>query len=287
MRSNYLILKVTPGTDFPAVKKAYRKAVQRYHPDANGGVGNPEMFKLVVKAYREIQEHHRAMGIKPAVKKPFPAIEYVGSFLAKFGFSATQAASSDASREPVMRARRRKLYKSADVDPFLANLDFDELTLRLAASDNDMVKKLAARALAVAYRVDAIPVLATELLGASQELAEEIIFSLGLVDHRYSAEVLERYVRNKNVKVATSAVNALRNMRRSYAAIVLGKLVREGGSIRHLVRQLFGNRKDRKLVRMGILDKSEFRLASVLGSKTGQPIPVVLKELGWILPKTV
>jgi hypothetical protein len=280
MRSNYLILKVKPGADFLVVKRAYRKAVQRYHPDVNGGVGNPEMFKLVVKAYREIQNHHRSIGIKPAVKNPIPVISSISSFFAKYGFSALR----NTQPGPGMRAKRRKIYISADIDPLLADLDFDELTLRLASSDNDMVKMLAARALAVAYSVDSVPVLAMELRSSSAELAVEIIYSLSLINHTCSAQVLERYVRNKNVKVATAAVNALRNMSRSYAMIVLRNLEREGRSIYHLARQLFGSRKDRELVSRGILDKSEFRLASVLGFRTGQPIPIVLKELGWVLP---
>jgi len=282
MRSNYLILKVRPEADLLEVKKAYRKSVQKYHPDANGGVGNPEMFKLVVKAYREIQNHHKSMGIKPVQKSPFPAKAYIDSFFAKFNFTVASAKPV----EPEYRAQRRDVYISADVDPLLADLDFDELTLRLAASDNDKVKMLAARALAVAYGVDAVPVLAMELQTASVELAEKIVLSLGLVDHSNSAEILAKYVRNRSVKVATAAVNALRKMSQSNSQKILRKLEREGRSVYHLIRHLFGDKNERELVKKGIIDKSEFRLASVLGVKTGQSIPVILKELGWILPKT-
>ena len=51
MNDPYLILGVTAGTSKTAIKLAYRRLAQKYHPDRNDEVGAEEKFKLIKGAY--------------------------------------------------------------------------------------------------------------------------------------------------------------------------------------------------------------------------------------------
>lgn len=51
----YNALNISSVADLNQIKKAFRKAAIRYHPDANGGGGNTLMFIKAVEAYRFLQ----------------------------------------------------------------------------------------------------------------------------------------------------------------------------------------------------------------------------------------
>lgn len=55
METYYRILDVPVSANFRQIKKAFRKAAAKYHPDTNGGGGNPRMFSSVVEAYRRLE----------------------------------------------------------------------------------------------------------------------------------------------------------------------------------------------------------------------------------------
>jgi len=63
MNKYYSILNIAPDANLCEIKKAFRKTVQLCHPDVNGGVGNPDMFKEVVKAYRYLEKYHKAQTV--------------------------------------------------------------------------------------------------------------------------------------------------------------------------------------------------------------------------------
>lgn len=55
MDNKYQILGVSEGDDIATIKKAYREAARKYHPDVNGGAAiNEEIFRMITKAYAEI-----------------------------------------------------------------------------------------------------------------------------------------------------------------------------------------------------------------------------------------
>jgi len=85
MYKYYRILNLEPGVDIGQVKKAFRVSAQRYHPDANGGVGNPEKFKEVVKAYRCLQKHYEALNAKHLANEKSAKVALRKNFAGIFG----------------------------------------------------------------------------------------------------------------------------------------------------------------------------------------------------------
>ena len=56
-RDYYKILGVERGADATAIKKAYRKLAQKYHPDKNpGDKSAEEQFKRVTEAYAVLSD---------------------------------------------------------------------------------------------------------------------------------------------------------------------------------------------------------------------------------------
>lgn len=275
MKRCFEVLNVKPGSDLSEVKRAYRKAVQKYHPDSNGGIGNPYKFKEVVKAYKTIQNHYKVLGIKPAQPHSVFSFKIFGALFKKSKPVTAQV------------LRKKRLYDRTYVDPVLMNLTLAELALRLTESDNDFVRKQGARAMAIVYGAEAVPVLHKTLLNAHFDLAEEIIFSLGLIDHYESANVLEKYMRHNNVKIACTAVNALANINRHYSRKPLKRIEREGRSFLQRIRSLFDNRNLLHLVQSGLIEKSEYHIAQAIRRTTRESLPIILRELGWVLPESI
>ena len=62
---NYYILGLKRGSDYIAIKKAYRMLAKKWHPDKNSAPGAEEQFKKIKNAYDElIVNHGQAMGKK-------------------------------------------------------------------------------------------------------------------------------------------------------------------------------------------------------------------------------
>ena len=60
-RDPYQTLGITPGVSDEEVRKAYRRLVQKYHPDHNGGSEESERrFEEVQEAYAKIRELRKA-----------------------------------------------------------------------------------------------------------------------------------------------------------------------------------------------------------------------------------
>src|SRR6516165_1799294 len=52
----YAILGVERGADADAIKKAYRKLAQKYHPDVSKEAGAEEKFEDVAEAYQALKD---------------------------------------------------------------------------------------------------------------------------------------------------------------------------------------------------------------------------------------
>jgi curved DNA-binding protein CbpA len=59
IRDYYKILKVSPDADSEEIKKAYKKAAQRYHPDINKQENAEKKFKLVNEAYEVLSNNEK------------------------------------------------------------------------------------------------------------------------------------------------------------------------------------------------------------------------------------
>ncbi len=281
MEKYYALLNVNSGADLNEIKKAYRRAVHLYHPDANGGVGDPEKFKEVVKAYNHLTKHHKSLGIKPvqAKRKATTSIfDRIGSF-----FADKPAAPPSYARTATAPKRKRTSRKDefANLDPVMLKLPFEEIKFRFEESQNDYVRRESARALTFLFGAGALPLLKKELPSASVPVAEEIILCLGLIGDRESILILEKYVRHADVKIACAAVRALQDISQGLATVLLEKIAAEGRALKHTMLGLFDTLKARKLVQEGILERAEADIARFLHIHTRQPLPVILRELGF------
>ncbi len=284
MKKNYALLNVNEGADLNEIKKAYRRAVHLYHPDANGGVGNPEKFKEVVKAYNHILKHYKSLGIKPVPqKKKTSALIYekLGNI---FGAKKEAAGYARASERKQRRTMRKDEFSV--LDPMLLKLPFDELKLRFEESQNEFVVRQAARALTHCFGAGAFSLLRDRLPSARGPVAEEILHCLGLVGDQESILILEKYVRHADVKIACAAVRSLRNINQGLARTLLDKMAQEGRSMKLSVLHffhLFDGASLRKLLRNGAINRFEMDIARFLHIHTRQPMPVILRELGFVV----
>jgi hypothetical protein len=91
-------------------------------------------------------------------------------------------------------------------------------------------------------------------------------------------------MRHPNIKIACCAVNALQQINRREAVSLLKILEKEGRSLRIAISQFFDTRKARKLLHGWTMDDAEFYIARALRKQTQQPLPIILRELGWVIP---
>ncbi len=284
MKKNYALLNVNEGADLSEIKKAYRRAVHLYHPDANGGVGNPEKFKEVVKAYNHILNHYKSLGIKPVPQKKKTSTliyEKLGNI---FGAKKEAAGYARTAERKPRRTMRKDEF--AVLDPLLLKLPFDELKLRFEESQNEFVVREAARALTHCFGAGAFSLLRDRLPSATGGVAEEILHCLGLVGDQESILILEKYVRHTDVKIACAAVRSLRNINQGLARTLLDKMAQEGRSMKLSVLHffhLFDGASLRKLLRSGVINRFEMDIARFLHIHTRQPMPVILRELGFVV----
>jgi hypothetical protein len=281
MEKYYRILNVSRDVDLSEIKKAYRHAVHLYHPDANGGIGDPEKFKEVVKAYKHLQTHHKSYGIKP--RKSF--IDTIKGNIQSAIPNKWRQAKSDTQDEAPKRRRTSRRDEFATLDPVLLKLSFKELRLRFCKSDNDYVKRQSARALTYLFGAGAIPLFKQELEICSATVAEEIIYCLGLIGDREAITIIEKYIRHNEIKLSWAAVKALQNIDNGYAKTLLDMIEKEGRAIRHAILHFVETLHVRKLVRNGVIIHSEMYIARYLRAHTHKPMPMILEEMGFVFSK--
>lgn len=284
MKTYYAILNVAHSADLIEIKKAYRRAVHLYHPDANGGVGDPEKFKEVVKAYQYLTKNYKALGINPVrSKKGFfaSASEKVSTLFNKKPVSAPANAYTKSAAPK--RGKKVRSDEFANMDPLVLQLPFEELRLRLVESGNEYVKRQSARALTCLFGGGALFALRQELATCSVPVGEEILHCLGLIGDRESINLIEKYLRHSEVKLACAAVKALQGIDQGYARTLLDKVEREGRAVRLAVFHFVETMKIRKLISDGKIGRPDLHIARFVHAHTRQPLPVIFAELGFAL----
>jgi len=141
-----------------------------------------------------------------------------------------------------------------------------------------------ARALAILFGSKSLFTLKKGLGNSSLQVCEEIIYLFGVIGNKNAVRLLEKCMRHPNIKIACSAVNALQQVDRKEALTLLKKLEKEGRALRTAISQFFDTRKARKLLHGWTMDDSEFYIARALRKQTRQPLPIILRELGWVIP---
>ena len=281
MEKYYAVLNVSREADLSEIKKAYRKAVHMYHPDANGGVGDPEKFKNVVKAYQYLQKNHKSLGIKPIPQKKGAFASMMDGVKGAFAKDVTSGTYAKSAQPPRQRKTARK-DEFASLDPVILQMPFDELQMRFTESQNDFVKRQSARALTYLFGAGALSLLRQGLEKSSAHVGEEILYCLGLIGDGESIAVIEKYLKDPNVKIACAAVRALQNINQGHARTLLVKIEKEGKALRLAALHFFEASPIRKLVRDGVIGHSEMHIVRYLREHTRQPMPVILAELGLV-----
>lgn len=280
MDKYYRTLNLSPGAGLDEIKKAFRKSVRKYHPDMNGGYGNPYKFGEVIKAYNFLKKSPDVTGT--AIEKP--AERNIKVWFQQITKALTKEVNLTFKVKKAETLKKRKRRQSRQVDPLILHMSFEELRFRFTKSNNDYVKIQAARALAVLFGAKSLFTLKKGLGNASLRVCEEIIHLFGLIGNREAVRLLEICARHPNVKITCCAVNALQQVNRGRAVTILNKLEMEGRALRTAISQYFDTRKARKLLHGWTMDDSEFYIARALRKQTRQPLPIILRELGWVIP---
>lgn len=55
----YMLLGIERGADLPQIKRAYRRAIKRYHPDGGGSGTDADKFRAAREAYEVLSDHDR------------------------------------------------------------------------------------------------------------------------------------------------------------------------------------------------------------------------------------
>ena len=276
----YRTLNLAPGANLDEIKKAFRKAVRKHHPDMNGGYGNPYKFGEVIKAYNILKKSPTVPGV--TIEKAAP--RGIKVWLVKITNALTKEVKLTARERNSGIIRKRKRRQSRQVDPLILRMSFEELRFRFTQSNNDYVKMQAARALAILFGAKSLFTLKKGLGNSSLQVCEEIIYLFGVIGNKNAIRLLEKCMRHPNVKIACCAVNALQHINRGPAQSLLNKLEKEGRGLRTAISQYFDTRKARKLLQGWTMDDSEFYIARALRKQTRQPLPIILRELGWVIP---
>jgi len=282
MNHYFAILRVKPGSNIREIKKAYRRAVIKYHPDTNGGRGNTDRFKEVVTAYKALQKHYKSIGVKQTAPQTNSNFIFLRIY---YSLRDMIKHSSDAPQR-FIRPRKRKIYDGTFIDPLVTSIPYEDLKLRFYESNNIHVRQQAARALAYNNAKEAVDILKPELETASQGFLVELIFCFGLIPLDSSIKILKRFAGSRDIRVACAAVNALQNIDRELARKTLSSVIRDGKGLTAIFTKRAEAKEVLKLIKLGLFEKSEFYIARAVRTKTGLPLQVVLKELGWIIPST-
>jgi len=123
-RDPYQTLGISPGAPDEEVRKAYRRLVQKYHPDHNGGSEESERrFEEVQEAYAKIRELRQAPPRRSSAPPPPPPtfdpdIEARAAALERELKEAQLARerAREAARQAAAEAARRAAAEAADDD---------------------------------------------------------------------------------------------------------------------------------------------------------------------------
>ncbi len=130
---NYRILGIEKGVDLEEVKKAFRRLAKLHHPDVGG---DPEAFKRISRAYREIVEELKKGGVR---RKEVKRKRWVFSIFDKVFLKR--------SKKAFLKAKDLYTALRSPVDSKVLSLPVEELAERFLLSSNLYVKMSALKAI--------------------------------------------------------------------------------------------------------------------------------------------
>jgi len=169
----YEILGVTPFVDAAALKKAYKKAVLKYHPDINHSRRAEEIFKVVLEAYQTLKnpvsraEYNQKLAEADcACAVPFSLRRSTALWFKHFLYNIEYH---------FITFRHAPGALDYSIEDILLEMDEEILTKKMRYSDNIHVQKNAARALRLKKTRASLDSLLSALSLRNDELALQVL----------------------------------------------------------------------------------------------------------------
>ncbi|MBF0277571.1 MAG: DnaJ domain-containing protein [SAR324 cluster bacterium] len=180
----YSELGVSSAASLEELKKAYRRAVLKYHPDSASGLGNPEKFNKVVQAYETLKRQKEK----------------------KFHTRRQNGPSSPG------HAAKESNYFHVELDEVTAQMPVDQLIRFLDNTDNPHVRMIAIKALAMKKNALANSYLLNLLHHNDLETKCHIIRIMGEYKLHQVGSALFSWIAAKEPEVAFETVKSLELM---------------------------------------------------------------------------
>ncbi|MBF0236336.1 MAG: HEAT repeat domain-containing protein [SAR324 cluster bacterium] len=210
MLNPYLVLGVPPSASFEELKRAYRRAVLRYHPDTAKETGNAEKFNAVIQAYNHLKLKHEK---KPGMSRTMHFYQpppYAGP-----------AQSSRYTSQTGNNARE------SHVDNQTYQMSLEELISCLEFSDNLYVRRVAIEAIALKKTSESLDYLISLLNKSDAKTQQMIIESLGQKELHQAKAALFPLIFNSNVDIAIGAIKSLEKIQPINRRKIIQALKRE------------------------------------------------------------
>ncbi len=277
------VLRVPIDADLITIKKSFRRAAHRYHPDANSPWRNAERFKDVVKSYRYLESYHtrpKPVG-QPAVEKPV-STQYRNPVRTPFGDRFTHWLGSwipSIAKEP--RIMDDVGVNPKKTDPMVLSLSVSEMIYRLEHSDNHFVRIEACWAFMQKDRWKAYPILIRMLNDPDDQVRKEVISILGIMGSTAAIPHIRRFLTYPDAGVCCAAIRSIRRIGGAEADRIQAKIQSRRGILWKFWWWNSLDREDRLSLKGNSIPEIAFLTARFLHKKTNLSHFLLLKELGF------
>ena len=261
----YTELGVTTSASLEELKRAYRRAVLRYHPDSAAGGGNPEKFSAALRAYELLKSNHEQN---------------------HFSAHPTQHGSQN--------QQRRANHFQGELDDLTAQMPVEELIRYLENTDNPHVRMIAIKALALKKNSLAIRYLLNLLHHHNAETKCTIIRIMGESKLHQAGSALFSWLVDQEPEVAFETVKSLEVINPANRIQIVQYLKKEDASlwppvlapIRRLYQRLELGRKQMKalggiLLHNQNISTEQLQIALLLQKKHQLLLGTILTKLGY------
>lgn len=186
----YIVLGVTPGVTLNELKRAYRRAVLRYHPDSALGKGNPEKFNAVLQAYTLLKLKYENN------KNAFGSSDFSGNI---------KRTNSKTNSKP----KKNEKEIDGQLDIITSQLPLDDLVDFIKFSDNFHVHRIAINAIIAKEHTNGFEYLIEFMRQSTPEMQQRIIRALGQKKLHQASSVLLPLIFHPNIDIAMEAIKSL------------------------------------------------------------------------------
>ncbi len=266
----YIELGVTAAAGIEDVKRAYRKAVLRYHPDTAVNHGDTEKLNAVLDAYKVLVKELKEKAGKSGIPKV--SINQTGRFHYQY---QPQEGNGNVADEITVR------------------MPLEDLAFRLENSSNPFVKIAAVDAIARKGTQECSEYLAGLVPRVDHALQKYIVKSLGRNRLKSSMGTLFTYLKSSNYEIVVESIKSLEQLAPANKNRVLLALRRQSplegfGGLKGKLRGLKKSSKiGEVLLRSGKIDETQLETALLLQKRFHIFIGQILRQLDYLSLKDI